>query len=151
MKNYGYSLLETLTVLSLISLLALASVFSVQNSSEQNRVRNGLSELFALTAQARQLAITQAKEVLIEWDQGRWQIAGVAQAQTPFARFAGFRPPPVRFYADGSATNGTWVICAPPYQKPRGLVLSRNGRARVTQDRDGDGRDEAPSGQPLGC
>ncbi len=151
MKNAGYSLLESLVVLSLIGILSISAVVGIHGESERSRVSQGLQEMFALTSLARQLAITRNQAVEIERNGQQWRIAGVAVAQTNYARFRGFRPPPIVFYPNGSSSNGTWTLCAPPYAQPRGLVLSRNGRARTTQDRDEDGVDESASGQPLVC
>ena len=151
MRETGYSLLESMTVLAIISVLAIAATANVFSNQESQRVDQGLRSLYSLSQAAHQLAITQAREVLVEQSPNGWRIRNGAIAHSVQAEFRGFRGSSVRFYPDGSSDNGSWTLCIPPYQHPRALVLSKTGRARVTQDKDGDGRDEGANGKPIEC
>ena len=151
MRETGYSLLESMTVLAIISVLAIAATANVFSNQEALRVDQGLRSLYSLSQAARQLAITQAREVLVEQSPNGWRIRNGAIAHPVQAEFRGFRGSSVRFYPDGSSDNGSWLLCIPPYQHPRALVLSKTGRARATQDKDGDGRDEGANGKPIEC
>ena len=151
MRETGYSLPESMTVLAIISVLAIAATANVFSNQEALRVDQGLRSLYSLSQAARQLAITQAREVLVEQSPNGWRIRGGAIAHPVQAEFRGFLGSSVRFYPDGSSDNGSWLLCIPPYQHPRALVLSKTGRARATQDKDGDGRDEGANGKPIEC
>lgn len=119
--------------------------------SEQSRVSQGLSDLFSLVASARQQAIMTAQPVQIQpFDQG-WEIAGGPRVYTDFAQWRGFKAAPIRFFANGHSDNGSWVLCAPPFEQPRALILSKTGRARTSLDRNNDGHDESAAGSPLRC
>lgn len=66
MRETGYSLLESMTVLAIISVLAIAATANVFSNQESQRVDQGLRSLYSLSQAARQLAITQAREVLVD-------------------------------------------------------------------------------------
>lgn len=151
MKHAGHSLIESLLVLALLSTIALFAVMGQQQQSERARVQTSLSSLASLSAMARQLAIIQGHEVEIQPIATGWAIPGHHQVASEHARWAGFRRPPIRFYPSGASDNGTWIVCAPTFLEPRGLVLSRTGRTRRTQDRNRDGRDEMANGRPIEC
>lgn len=151
MREMGYSLLESMVVLAIISVLAIAATANVFSSQESQRVEQGLRSLYSLSQSARQLAITQARTVVVEQSPQGWRIRDGAIAHQVQADFRGFRGRRVRFYPDGSSDNGSWTLCIPPYKNPRGLVLSKTGRARVTQDKDSDGLDEGANGMPIEC
>ena len=150
MRAVGYSLLESMVVLAIISVLTIAATANVFSNNESQRVEQGLRSLYSLSQAARQLAVTEARKWWLNkvLTDGRFGGAIAHQVQ---ADFRGFRGSRVRFYPDGSSDNGSWTLCIPPYQHPRALVLSKTGRARVTQDTDGDGLDEGANGKPIEC
>lgn len=151
MREVGYSLLESMVVLAIISVLAIAATADVFSNQESQRVEQGLRSLYSLSQAARQSAITEAREVVVEQSPHGWRIRDGAIAHAVQAEFRGFRSSRVRFYPNGSSDNGSWTLCIPPYQHPRALVLSKTGRARVTQYTDGDGLDERANGKPIEC
>lgn len=140
-----------MVVLSILGTLCVAATLGAYQHSEQTRVHQGLSDLFSLVASARQQAIMSGEIIEVRPLPRGWEIAGGSRIYTRFAQWRGFRSPPIRFYPNGQSDNGTWTLCAPPFERPRALILSRTGRARTSLDRDQDGRDEAASGQPLTC
>ena len=151
MKQSGYSLIESMVVLALLSTIAFISVLGQQAESERAKVKRGITSLTSLTAYARQLAIVEARTVEIHPTPQGWGIPGSHEIVAPNARWRGFRPPPIRFYSLGDSDNGTWVVCAAPFQAAKGLVLSRSGRTRRTQDSDQDGQHEMASGRAIQC
>ena len=111
MREVGYSLLESMVVLAIISVLAIAATANVFSNQESQRVEQGLRSLYSLSQAARQLAITEAREVVVEQSPHGWRIREGAIAHQVQAEFRGFRGSRVRFYPNGSSDNGSWTLC----------------------------------------
>ena len=82
MRELGYSLLESMVVLAIISVLAIAATANVFSNQESQRVEQGLRSLYSLSQAARQLAITEAREVVVEQSPHGWRIRDGAIAHT---------------------------------------------------------------------
>lgn|SRR5690554_5591799 len=118
----GYSLLELMVVVALIAALATLSAMVIGQSMPGQQLRGTARDLAADLRYTRARAIASGREqvFVMDLDQRRWRAAGEREgdwpetlrvvATTAREERPALRSAAVRFFPDGSATGGRFVL-----------------------------------------
>jgi len=173
----AFTLIELLTVLTIVGLLAFITASAVESISFNAKTWLEPKRLFSLIQQTRSLAISSEQDAVLcpsantyvcvtDWElpiiqfldinnnKKRDQDEPLISRSDPYQniqRQIQYRLSQIRFDREGQINGYTGTLKYCTSDKTTGIVLSRVGRIRYAQDLDGDGIPDIEPNKPVVC
>lgn len=177
----GWSVIQILMTLAIIGILTITLMPAWQTLIKNTRMNRQIQDVLQTLYLARNEALRQSVTITLcpyisttqcgtDWSLGILAFVDASQNRQPNMesylfhtepladgselRWEGF--PSHRYLSllpNGNSHNGTFVLCdlGRSSQGARGLIISKTGRIKLTQDALGDGIHRDRNGDPLSC